>query len=65
MTDLRREVPSERKTRRFEVGPTFFRIGRIVFLGVLFILFFFLAHAMVHHRFFNGGRYDRNGRITQ
>lgn len=54
-----------RKARRFVVGEFFFRFGKIMFVGVLVVLIFVLGEAMVHHRFFQGGRYHENGSVGQ
>jgi len=40
-------------------------IGKFLFVAVLAVLFFLLAQEMVRDRFFEGGRYDRNGTIRQ
>jgi hypothetical protein len=57
-TYLNTKDPSGRK-------PPSFRIGQFVFVVVLVVLFFLLAHNMVRHRFFQGGREHRNGSIGQ
>jgi hypothetical protein len=51
-----------RKEHHFAPGGLFVRIGRVLFVAVLFILFFWLAESMTSHRFFEGG-WIQNGRI--
>lgn len=56
------------KARRrywFSVGEFLFRIRKTLFVAVLAILMFLLGEAMVHNRFFEGGRYHQNGSIGQ
>ena len=50
--------PPEQKSRRFQIGLTLFLIG-------LLVAFFLLSQSMVSHRFFRGGRIDRNGHLRQ
>jgi len=40
-----------------------FGIGRFLFIVILTVIFFMLAQSMVRHRFFRGGRVQRNGSI--
>ena len=54
-----------RRRHRFSVGEFLFRIRKTLFVVVLVILMFLLGEAMVHHRFFEGGRYHQNGSIGQ
>jgi hypothetical protein len=54
---------SGHKARRFEMGPVLFEAGRVVLIALLFLFFFYVAHSMVAHRFFDGGWYNRNGTI--
>lgn len=42
-----------------------YRVGRVVLVAILFGSFFMLAHSMVEHRFFEGGRYHANGSVGQ
>ena len=44
--------------------PPSFGIGKFLFVIVLAVIFFLLVHSMVHHRFFRGGRVNRNGSIV-
>ena len=39
-------------------------IGKFLFIVVLALLFFLLAHSMVRHRFFRGGWRNRHGSIS-
>jgi len=39
-------------------------IGKFVFVVVLAVLFFLLAHNMVRHRFFRGGWRNQHGSIS-
>ncbi|MGA7694894.1 MAG: hypothetical protein WCA76_07680 [Candidatus Sulfotelmatobacter sp.] len=45
--------------------PPSFGVREFVFALLLAILFFLLGHSMVHHRFFEGGRFHRNGSVGQ
>jgi hypothetical protein len=54
-----------RRFPRFDIGDIVFRIGRVMFIAVLFFLFYLLAHSMVKHRFFQGGEFGRNGHVVQ
>jgi len=45
--------------------PPRFGMGSVLFAVVLAIIFFLLAQAMVRHRFFQGGRFGRNGALKQ
>ena len=42
-----------------------YRVGRVLLVAGLFVSFFLLAHSMVEHRFFEGGRYHANGSVGQ
>jgi hypothetical protein len=53
----------EKKQHGFDLGALLYRVGRVLFVVVLFVLFFLLAEAMAHHRFFEGGWYNPNGTI--
>ena len=44
--------------------PPSFGIGKFLFVVVLAVVLFLLVHSMVHHRFFRGGRVNRNGSIV-
>ncbi len=57
-THLNTTSPAERKPPRFGMGS-------FLFVLVLALIFFLLAHSMVRHRFFQGGRVHRNGSIGQ
>jgi len=50
--------PQQKKPPSF--GPREFLF--VVFLAVIFFL---LGHSMVRHRFFQGGRFHRNGSLGQ
>ena len=50
--------PAGRKPPSFGVREFLFGL----FLAIIFLL---LGHSMVRHRFFQGGRYHRNGSIGQ
>jgi hypothetical protein len=39
-------------------------IGKFLFIVVLALLFFLLAHRMVRHRFFRGGWRNQHGSIS-
>jgi hypothetical protein len=39
-------------------------LGKILFIVVLAVFFFLLAHNMVRHRFFRGGWRNHNGSIS-
>jgi len=45
--------------------PPSFGIDKLLFLVVLAVLFFLLGQSMVRHRFFQGGRFHRNGSVGQ
>ncbi len=51
-------APPDQKSCRFQIGLTLFLIG-------LLVAFFLLGNSMVNHRFFKGGRIDRNGHLRQ
>jgi hypothetical protein len=53
------------KNLRFAFAEFMFRIGKVMFVAVLFILIFLLGEAMVHRRFLQGGRYHQNGSVGQ
>jgi hypothetical protein len=55
----------ERKAHGFAPGEFLYRLGKPLFVGLIFFLMFLLGTTMVQHRFFRGGHYDRNGKITQ
>ena len=42
-----------------------FQVVQFLFLVALAVAVFLLAQSMVRHRFFQGGRIDRNGHIKQ
>ena len=54
-TDLDRTGPGERRSML---------IGKLLFIAVLALLFFLLAHSMVRHRFFRGGWSNQHGSIS-
>ena len=39
-------------------------IGKFLFIVVLALLFFLLAHSMVRHRFFRGGWRNQHGSLS-
>jgi hypothetical protein len=45
--------------------PPEFGLEKFLFVVVLAIIFFLLAQSMVRHRFFRGGRINRNGTLRQ
>jgi len=45
--------------------PSSFGIRELLFAVLLAAIFFLLGHDMVRHRFFQGGRYHRNGSVGQ
>ena len=45
--------------------PPSFGIGQFLFVVVLAVILFLLGQSMVRHRFFEGGRFHRNGSIGQ
>ena len=53
------------KPHHFDVEELLFRAGRIVLVAALFVLILLLGQSMVHHRFFRGGHFNRNGTLTQ
>jgi hypothetical protein len=55
-TDLNTTVPAEPK-------PPSFGIGKFLFVVLLAVIFFLLGQSMVRHRFFRGGRVNRNGSL--
>ena len=55
-TDSNATAPGGRKPPRFGIGS-------FVFIVVLAVIFFLLGQSMVRHRFFRGGRIDRNGAL--
>jgi hypothetical protein len=55
-TDLDTMGPEERRS-------IWLGIGKFLFVVVLAVLFFLLAHNMVRHRFFRGGWVNRNGSL--
>jgi hypothetical protein len=56
-TDPDRTAPGERRSM-------WSGIGKILFIAVLALLFFLLAHNMVRHRFFRGGWRNQHGSIS-
>jgi hypothetical protein len=38
-------------------------IAKFLFIVFLIVILFLLGQSMVHHRFFRGGRIDRNGTV--
>ena len=51
--------------RRFHFGEFLYRVGKVLFVAVLFLLFYALSQDMVRHRFFRGERYHHNGALGQ
>ena len=45
--------------------PPSFGIRQFLFIVFLAVIFFLLGQSMVRHRFFQGGRFHRNGSIGQ
>ena len=45
--------------------PPSFGIRQFLLIVFLAVIFFLLGHSMVRHRFFEGGRFHRNGSIGQ
>ena len=45
--------------------PPSFGIGQFLFVVVLAVILFLLGQSMVRHRFFEGGRFHRNGSVGQ
>jgi hypothetical protein len=58
-------APNSKTTVPAEEKPPRFGMGSILLAVVLAIIFFLLAQAMVRHRFFQGGRFGRNGTLKQ
>jgi hypothetical protein len=56
---------TENTTDPGEPEPPSFGTGHFLFVLFLAVLFFWLGHSMVRHRFFEGGRVHRNGSIGQ
>ena len=56
-SDSNRPGPAERRLPRFGI------VG-LLFIVVLAVGIFLLAQDMVRHRFFRGGRVNRNGSIS-
>lgn len=56
---------TQQKSRGQNLGNLFLRIGRVLGVAVLFFLFYWLAHSMVQHRFFDGGEMGPNGHAQQ
>jgi hypothetical protein len=54
-----------KKTALAERKPPSFGIRQLLFAVLLAVLFFLLGQDMVHHRFFQGQRFHRNGSIGQ
>lgn len=63
ITDLHPADSGSHKSRHFDVAAILFQVGRVLLLAALFFSFFLLAHSMAHHRFIEGGWYNRNGTI--
>jgi hypothetical protein len=57
-TSLNTRAPAGRK-------PPSFGIGQFLFVVVLAVILFLLGQSMVRHRFFEGGRFHRNGSVGQ
>ena len=58
-------VVATRKARRVAVGEFLIRATKPLLVGLLVVLIFLLGQAMVHHRFFQGGRDRADGTIGQ
>jgi hypothetical protein len=56
-TDLETRAPEERRSM-------WLGIGKLLFIVVLALLFFLLAHGMARHRFFRGGWRNQHGSIS-
>jgi hypothetical protein len=56
---------SGRRQGKFAIGEFLYRVGKVLLVAVLFVLFFLLGQSMVRHRFFQGGRYHANGSVGQ
>jgi hypothetical protein len=59
---------ADRGVRRYlglSIGELLYRVGKVLLVAVLFVLFFLLGQAMVRNRFFQGGRYHANGSVGQ
>ena len=56
-TDLDTRAPEERRSM-------WLGFGKFLFIVVLALLFFLLAHSMVRHRFFRGGWRNQHGSIS-
>jgi len=54
-----------KKTAHAGRKPPSFGIRQFLFALFLAVLFFLLGQSMVHHRFFEGSRFHRNGSIGQ
>jgi hypothetical protein len=54
-----------RRQRTSTVGALLYRVGRVVLVAVLFVLFLLLGQDMLRHRFFQGSRYHANGSLGQ
>lgn len=55
----------EHKSHRHDRGDLVYHVGRVVLVGLLFVMFLLLGQSMVQHRFFEGGRYHANGSVGQ
>ncbi len=53
------DTPGAEERRPIRLG-----IGKFLFIIVLAVLFFLLAHNMVRHRFFRGGWRNQHGSIS-
>jgi hypothetical protein len=51
-------VPERRET-------PWIRFAKFLLLAIFIVAVYLLALSMVHHRFFQGGRIDRYGHVTQ
>jgi hypothetical protein len=58
-------TPNSKTTAPAGGEPPRFGIGSFIFAVVLLLIFLLLVQSMEHHRFFRGGRIDRNGAIRQ
>ncbi len=57
------QTGARRSFRRSDLPTLLINIGKFMLIAILFLLFFWLAHSMAEHRFFEGGWYNRNGTI--
>jgi hypothetical protein len=54
-----------RGAHHFSLGVFLYGIARVLFIVLFAVVLFLLGQAMVSHRFFHGGRYNRNGTLQQ